>query len=203
MNDMPAKLKSRAARKTKKRDEKKRLIALSAIDALKELGYANTGLRDIAANSDLSLGMLHYYFEDRADLIIYCVKVYKEDFVRNISDALEKAHGRQEVIELFGEALVASIIDDGATHSLWYDIRAQAIFDDTFRPVVAEIEAKLIDIVRTAFEKAGHDEPDDLGIHYALLDGVFRYLVQNQITETPQPRRELVAVFRNLLEGFL
>ena len=41
MNEMPAKLKARADRKSAKRDEKKRQIAESAIGALKELGYAN------------------------------------------------------------------------------------------------------------------------------------------------------------------
>ena len=60
---------------------KKRPIAESAITALQELGFANTSLRDIAAKSDMSLGMLHYYFEDRSDLIIYCVRIYKQDFV--------------------------------------------------------------------------------------------------------------------------
>jgi len=195
MNEMPTKLKFRAERKTKKRDEKKRLIAKSAIEAMKELGYANTSLRDITANSDLSLGMLHYYFEDKADLIIYCVRVYKEDFVHNIFEALEGSQGRKEVTQAFSEALADSIIDDGATHALWYDIRTQAIFDETFQPVVAEIGVKLVEIVRTAFQKAGQDEPDDIGINYALLDGVFRYLMQHQITGTPKPRQELVAIF--------
>jgi AcrR family transcriptional regulator len=45
------------------------------------IGLCNTSLRDIAAKSDMSLGMLHYYFKDRSDLIIYCVRIYKQDFV--------------------------------------------------------------------------------------------------------------------------
>lgn len=203
MNEMPAKLKARADRKNAKRDSKKRQIAESAILALKELGYANTSLRDIAEKSDMSLGMLHYYFEDRTDLIIYCVSIYKEEFVRNISNALEKAQGRDAVIEEFSLALVASIIDDEMTHRLWYDIRAQAMFDETFRPVVSEIEAKLVGIVRTAYLKAGHDVPVDVEISYALLDGVFRFLMQNQIPQPSQSRDELTNVFRALLGKFL
>ncbi len=188
MNEVPSKLKARAARKSAKREEKKRQIAESAIKALKELGYANTGLRDIAEKNDLSLGMLHYYFEDRTALIIYCVSIYKEVFVRNISEALEKAEGREEVIEAFSEALVYSIVDDETTHRLWYDIRAQAMFDETFRPIVDEIEKKLIGIVRTAFEKAGQDVPENIEISYALLDGVFRYLMQGQIGKNRKSR---------------
>lgn len=129
MNELPAKLKTRTDRKTAKHDVKKRQIADSAISALKELGYANTTLLDIAAKSALSLGMLHYYFADRAELIIYCVEIYKEDFVHKVAKALETAQGRDQVIEAFTEALVASIFDDAMTHRLWYDVRTQAMFD--------------------------------------------------------------------------
>lgn len=203
MNEMPAKLKARAERKNAKRDGKKRQIAESAILALKELGYANTSLRDIAEKSDMSLGMLHYYFEDRTDLIIYCVSIYKEEFVRNIAEALEQSQGRDAVIEEFSKALVASIIDDEMTHRLWYDIRTQAMFDETFRPIVNEIETKLIGIVRTAFVKAGHEAPADISLSYALLDGVFRFLMQNQIAQPGLTRTEMTNVFRVLLGKFL
>ena len=203
MNEMPAKLRARAERKNAKRDGKKRLIADSAIEALKELGYANTSLRDIAEKCDLSLGMLHYYFEDRSQLIIYCVRIYKRDFVRNITEALEVAEGRDEVIDAFSEALTASIFDDEMTHRLWYDIQNQAMFDETFRPVVAEIEEMLVGIVATAFNKAGHGKQDNIEISYALLDGVFRLLMQGQIGRKPRSREELVAIFQALLSQFL
>ena len=203
MNEMPSKLQARALRKTAKRDEKKRRIAESAIEALKELGYANTSLRDIAAHSDQSLGMLHYYFEDRAELIIYCVEIYKEQFVNDLFQALEDVSGRDQVVDAFSEALVTSIIDDEMTHRLWYDIRNQALFDVAFRPVVSEIEAKLIGIVQLAFEKAGKSPVGDVAIHYALLDGVFRQMMQHQIMGHPMPRRDLKSVFGALLAQFL
>lgn len=204
MTGMPTKLKDRAARKSRKRDEKKRRIAASAIEALKELGYANTSLRDIAAKSDLSLGMLHYYFEDRSDLIIYCVTVYKEEFVRRVSSAIARAEGREAVIDAFAEALVASIVDDEMIHRLWYDIRTQAMFDETFRPVVAEIEGRLIGILRTALDKAGHgDERDQAHMYYAMIDGVFRYVMQGQIGDGSTPRNALLGTFRGLLDKML
>lgn len=203
MNEMPAKLKDRAARKTAKREEKKRQIAECAIEALKELGYANTSLRDIAERSDQSLGMLHYYFEDRTDLIIYCVEVYKREFVRDILEALDDAEGRQSVIEAFSKALTASIIDDAMFHRLWYDIRTQAMFDASFRPSVAEIEAMLINIVHTALTKAGHVDPQNVDLSYALLDGAFRYIMQGQIGDTPRDRETMTQIFAGLLDRML
>ena len=203
MNEMPTKLVKRAARKLAKRDEKKRLIAESALEALKELGYANTSLRDIAERTDLSLGMLHYYFEDRTDLIIYCVALYKEEFVRKVRLSLENADGRDAVIDEFSEALVASIVDDEMIHRLWYDIRTQAMFDGAFRPVVNEIERKLIDIVRLAFNKSGHETPNDIDISYALIDGAFRHLMQGQMDDRKKSRDALIEIFRELLGKFL
>lgn len=203
MNDAPVKLRARADRKSAKRNEKKRKIAESAIEALKDLGYANTSLRDIAANSDMSLGMLHYYFDDRSELIIYCVQIYKEEFVGQMLDALDNASGRTEVIEAFSEALVVSIVDDKMTHKLWYDIRTQAMFDDTFRPVVAEIEASLIDIVRIALRNAEQEGSDNVELQYALLDGVFRFLMQGQIGDAPMMRDDLKAIFKGLLDRFI
>lgn len=203
MNEMPAKLKARAARKNAKRDEKKQQIAESAIEALQELGYANTSLRDIADKSDLSLGMLHYYFEDRTDLIIFCVEIYKRQFVADIMGALDQAQGRDGVVEGFATALAASITDDAMTHRLWYDIRNQALFDASFQPVVAEIESMLINIVRTAMIKAGHENPENVELSYALLDGVFRHLMQGRVNENIRDRETMAGIFRELLNQFL
>jgi AcrR family transcriptional regulator len=177
MTDMPTKLKVRALRKSAKRNEKKRQIAESAINALQELGYANTSLRDIAAKSGMSLGILHYYFEDRSDLIIYCVKTYKRDFVDGIITALDGATDRSTVIDTLSGALAVSIVKDAKTHRLWYDI--------------------------LAFARSGHTEPPMIDIQYALLDGVFRYLLQGQLKGTNDSDSAIKKVFASVLEQVL
>lgn len=203
MNEMPAKLKARAERKSAKRDIRKRQIAESAIRALQELGYANTSLRDIANKSDMSLGMLHYYFEDRSELIIYCVRIYKQQFMSNIIDALARAEGREAVIAAFSDALAESITDDAMTHRLWYDIRAQALFDETFRPVVKEIEDMLIGVVADAIAKTGKPVDDGISIRYALIDGVFRHLMQCQINDESRDKEQIAQVFKEIFETLL
>ncbi|MGC1502989.1 MAG: TetR/AcrR family transcriptional regulator [Sulfitobacter sp.] len=203
MNEMPSKLKARSDRKNAKRGLKKQQIAESAIKALVELGYANTSLRDIAEQSDLSLGMLHYYFDDRADLIVFCVSRYKRDFVAEIASALAAAKGRDSVVDAFSEVLSGSIVNDAQTHRLWYDIRNQAMFDEAFRPEVEDIERKLIDVVRSAFQQAGHGSPPNVELAYALLDGAFRFLMQGQFGTSPRSKEDLKAVFQDVLNQFL
>jgi hypothetical protein len=44
----------------------------------------------------MSLGMLHYYFEDRSDLIIYCVRIYKQDFVAGMIASTRPRDGARQ-----------------------------------------------------------------------------------------------------------
>ncbi|MEQ6886411.1 TetR/AcrR family transcriptional regulator [Salicola sp. Rm-C-2C1-2] len=196
----PDKLQARADRKTRKRQEKKDLIARSAMQALQELGYANTSLRDIAARADLSLGMLHYYFEDRTQLILHCVSLYKAAFISGLEEALQEANDRESVVNALANALATSIVEDASTHRLWYDIRSQALFDPAFRPMVRELEAALISVVETAGKKTGSARPGTGEFGYALIDGVFRYQMQNQITGTPRDYESLAREMKAVLE---
>ena len=197
----PAKLKRRTTRKQTKRAEKKRQIAQSALVALRELGYANTSLRDIAGKSDLSLGMLHYYFEDRTDLIIYCVQTYKQTFSERLFDAIEDVGSATELIEKLADSIAASVVDDARTHRLWYDIRNQAQFDPAFQPVVANIEAILIDVVAQAVRRAGLTPELPQELWYPMLDGVFQFHMQRQLQGAGLSRAEIRASFATLMRN--
>ena len=198
MAQLATKLHERAERKSRKRDEKKQQIARSAIKALQQLGYANTGLRDIAADADMSLGSLHYYFEDKTALIIYCVTRYKEDFVHGISQKLQLASDFESLVDGFSLALADTIIDDSETHQLWYDIRSQSQFDPVFRPVVSEIEASMIDVIAMAARSLNLTM--DAETEYAALDGVFRYSLQERRFGKYKSRDDLCVVFREYLQ---
>jgi len=64
-------------------------------------------------------------------------------------------------------------------------------------------EQALIGLLRTAFEKAGHPAPLQIEIHHALLDGVFRHIMQGQFEEHPRTRAEFSEIFRGLLNQFM
>lgn len=202
MLETPEKLKARADRKSRKREEKMRQIADSALEALKELGYANTSLRDIAAKSDLSLGMLHYYFEDKTQLIIYCVRNYKSNFVKATRSALDGATGREAAIRDLSRALASTIVEEAAMHRLWYDIRNQALFDESFRPVVAEIEAMLIAVAKEAVSRVSEGKQQGTDLHYAILDGLFHHEMQAQVLGNERSVEDLAAKFAGILEAF-
>ena len=176
MTQTATKLRDRADRKSHRRQAKKDQIASSAIGALRTLGYANTTLRDIAAGSGLSLGMLHYYFEDKTALITYCVRVYKAQFVADLQARLTAANGRDEILRDMSAGLAHAVAEDWETHRLWYDIRTQAMFDEAFQPTVAEIEQALAGLMEKVADLL-EVETDTMAV-YAAIDGLFRYFIQ-------------------------
>lgn len=171
------KLKVRATSKAAKRDARKNQIADSAVAVLSQYGYANTALRDIAEQSQLSLGMLHYYFEDKQELLVYCVKRYKQAFIAEIKAAAVQGNNPEDRVEGFANGLVVSLIKNAQTHRLWYDMRSQAMFDERFQPMMTEIEDGLREIIRLLV-------PGDLGAPdriYPALDGLFRDFLQRTL----------------------
>ncbi|NOD64827.1 MULTISPECIES: TetR/AcrR family transcriptional regulator [unclassified Ruegeria] len=190
------KLADRKTHKVRKRDAKKREIAESAINALKIYGYARTTLRDIAAHSDMSLGSLHYYFEDKDELLVFCVRQYKLHFVELMTSAVEGIEAPDKAMKAFCHALAETIQQEAELHRLWYDIRNQAMFDDTFEPVVTEIEELLIGMMAPlAVERT---EQERL---YMRLDGAFRFLLQGYLKGSRPSVKDMRSTFVSVAAG--
>src|SRR6516162_3305605 len=115
-------------------------LAEAALETLAELGYARTSLREIAQKSEFTHGVLHYYFSDKVDLICCCVRHYKAKCVTRYDQVTAAARSRDELMKGFLEKLGETIRDEARMHRLWYDLRAQALFEDAFRKDVVEID---------------------------------------------------------------
>ncbi|GGA25380.1 TetR/AcrR family transcriptional regulator [Neptunicoccus cionae] len=178
-----------------KRESRKREIAQSAINALRLYGYVRTTLRNIAAQSDMSMGSLHYYFEDNDELLIYCVQQYKSAFVETIIAAVQGLSTRKDIRTAFCHAMAETNAGEAELHRLWYDIRNQAMFDNTFVPVVGSIEDQLIEMVSPFADTRAQKE-----LLYLRLDGAFRYLLQLQLTDNPRSLAEMTSVFEAIAE---
>jgi len=196
-----AKLRDEAAKRSSKRADKKRELAGHAIATLGSLGYARTSLRDIASQSGVSLGILHYYFEDKIDLISYCVRLYKETFIAMLDAAMAPETPADAVVAGFVDALVAAVAIHANTHRLWYDIRGQALFDEAFHPVVDEIERALVNVVARLLRRLDIEAASPLGV-YLVFDGLFRYYLQQHLSGDKQAlaafRAALVDQFNSL-----
>ncbi len=127
--------------------ERRAELAAAAVLTLSELGYARTSLREIAQNSEFSHGVLHYYFKDKVDLITCCVRHYKERCVTSYDQVTAEAASYDGLLNGFVEGLGVTMREEANLHRLWYDLRAQALFEPAFRADVADIDKSLEDMI--------------------------------------------------------
>jgi AcrR family transcriptional regulator len=156
---------------------RRRELADSALAAIAENGFARTGLRDISARTDLSTGILHYYFDGKDDLIAQAIWQYKSECARRYDPIVETATTPHELISRFGVEMSATLRDESDRHRLWYDLRNQALFEDGFRDTIVAIDDLLADMVWAVVERhaqlSGGSPTIDRETAYALFDGLF------------------------------
>ncbi len=161
-----------------KYDERRNQLAESALQTLGELGYARTSLREIATNSPFSHGVLHYYFDDKLDLIDYCIRYYKAKCVTRYDALIAASADPAELTEAFAAKLVETIREEAPMHRLWYDIRTQSMFEERLRPAATYIDQTLEDMVWRIIGR--YAELSDLApamtpaAAYGVLDGLFQ-----------------------------
>ena len=172
-----------------KHEARRRALADSALRTLGELGYAKASLREIANNSEFSHGVVHYYFDDKLDLIVYCVKQYKATCVHRYDGVISAASTPHELVELFADKLVETIVDEAPMHRLWYDLRSQSMFEEDLRDAVLAIDKTLEDmiwrVVGTYAELAGREPAMSAEVTYGLLDGLFQQALLGHLSGRP------------------
>lgn len=178
-------------------------LAEAALATLAELGYARTSLREIAQKSDFTHGVLHYYFSDKFDLICCSVRHYKAKCVTRYDQITATAKSRGELLDGFLEKLSETIRTEAHMHRLWYDLRAQALFEDAFRDDVTAIDKSLEDMmwrVVSRYAQLGRKTPAiSPEALYALFDGLFQKCLLRHLSGDMQAIPELQAEIRRLL----
>lgn len=182
-------------------------LANSALRTLAELGYARTSLREIAQNSEFSHGVLHYYFRDKVDLITYCVRQYKAATISRYDQVLAASTTPEELRERFVNGMVTSLLRDADMHRLWYDLRSQSMFEDSFRDDVREIEnsiERMIGrIVSLYAEQLDVQLTTAPRLVYAMVDGVFQHALLGHLAGDERAATDLSAGLGLVLDRLL
>ncbi len=167
-----------ARRQVDKFQARRTELAVATLHTLAELGYARTSLREIAQNSEFSHGVLHYYFADKRDLVTEAVRQYEAVCVTRYDEVVAGAGTGARLREDFVDMFFATLNADAPLHRLWYDLRNQSLFDETFREDVREIEerreAMIWRVISRYAELCDAVPALGSGSAYALLDGIFQ-----------------------------
>ncbi|GAA0274664.1 TetR/AcrR family transcriptional regulator [Cryptosporangium japonicum] len=196
---------TRTARKAPadKYDERRTQLAESALLTLGELGYARSSLREIANNSEFSHGVVHYYFADKLELIIYCVRYYKARCVTRYDAVVADSSTPEQLVEAFAAKLVETILDEAPMHRLWYDLRTQSMFEEGLREAVLMIDRTLEEMIWRVVARyatlSGRDVVTTPAAAYGLLDGVFQRALLGHLTGRADALDDLRDQTRSLL----
>ena len=185
--------------------ERRDQLADSALITLAELGYARTSLREIAQNSEFSHGVLHYYFADKVELILHCVRRYKADCVTRYDELVRTARTPAELAARFGAAMAGTLRDESHLHRLWYDMRSQSLFEPSFRADVLELdhglEQMIWRIVSRYAELTGRPPALTPVVAYALFDGLFQQYLLKHLCGDPVAVQTLAVTVETVLVG--
>ena len=167
-----------AVRPADKFDARRDELAESALETLGDLGYARTTLRQIASKSAFSHGVVHYYFKDKLELVIYSVRYYKARCVTRYDSVVADSTTADGLLDAFAAKLAETIREEAPMHRLWYDLRTQSMFDDQLRDAVTAIDRALEEmiwrVVSRYAELAGRPPAMTPAAAYGMLDGLFQ-----------------------------
>jgi AcrR family transcriptional regulator len=191
-------------RQVDKFGERRAQLADAALQTLAELGYARTSLREIAQNSQFSHGVLHYYFSDKQDLLIHCVRQYEAACVTRYDEIVATAGSAAELKKEFSAAMAQTLRTDAPLHRLWYDLRNQSLFEESFRADMLEIDQRREEmiwrVVSRYAEFAGITMSVSPGVAYAMLDGLFQRALLHQLAGNEAAADDLAANVAGILE---
>lgn len=92
-------------------------------------------------------------------------------------------------------------------HRLWYDLRAQSLFEPSFRADVTEIDASLERmiwrIVSQCAELAGSTPAVPSEVAYAIFDGLFQQSLLKHLSGNGEAGRDLEAHAENLMDKLI
>ena len=194
-----------ARRQVDKFAERRAQLATAALQTLAEQGYARTSLRDIAQNTEFSHGVLHYYFSDKFELITYCVRQYKAECVTRYDSIVASASSPTELKRGFGAAMADTLREEARMHRLWYDLRNQSLFDESFRDDVLEIDQSLERMIWRIASKyadlAGTPLTVPSSVAYAVFDGLFQQALIRHLAGHDDAARALEESVPQVLES--
>jgi AcrR family transcriptional regulator len=133
--------------------------------------------------------VLHYYFRDKVELITYCVRRYKALCVERYDGIVATADTPDGLLDGVADGLAATLSQDALLHRLWYDLRTQSLFEESFRADVAEIDGSLERMIWRTVEAyaalVGARPTCASAFAYATVDGLFQQALLRHLAGAP------------------
>jgi AcrR family transcriptional regulator len=205
------------ASRERRRDRQRDAILRAAARLFRDRGFADTGMRDIAAAADISAANLYHYFNGKDELLFYCQDRALDRMLGAVTTARRTTTSAAERLRLAFVTHVRTLLDDieGATAHVHTEslppalrsalVRKRDRYEQGLRRVIADgiRSGELVDmdpaIVTRAMLGAMNwtvtwFRPDGPDTAEAVGDVIARFLVRGVASRTPAARRTLSVV---------
>lgn len=207
-------LKAPGAARTRRRDRQRDLILRSAARLFRDRGFADTGMRDIAAAADISAANLYHYFNGKDELLFYCQDRALDRMLDAVAQARHSAASAVDRLRLIFLVHVRTLLDDieGSTAHLHTESLPPALrtalvkkrdrYEQALRRIISEgvKRGELVDLDPAIVARAMLGamnwtvtwfRPEGAKGADIVADVIARFLVRGVASRTPAVRRTL------------
>jgi AcrR family transcriptional regulator len=201
----------------RRRDRQRDAILRAAARLFRERGFADTGMRDIAAAADLSAANLYHYFDGKNDLLFYCQDRALDRMLAALDAARRDSRSATERLRIVFTAHLQTLLDEieGATAHLQIDslppklrdaiVKKRDSYERALRRLIADgiKSGELVDMDPAVVARAMLGamnwtvtwfRPDGPDTAAAVGEVISRFLVRGIAARTPAVKRTLAAV---------
>jgi AcrR family transcriptional regulator len=201
----------------RRRDRQRDAILRAAARLFRERGFADTGMRDIAAAADLSAANLYHYFDGKNDLLFYCQDRALDRMLAAVVAARRESPSATERLRVVFTAHLQTLLDEieGATAHLQIDslppklrdaiVKKRDSYERALRRLIADgiKSGELVDMEPAVVARAMLGamnwtvtwfRPDGPETAAAVGEVISRFLVRGIAARTPAVKRTLAAV---------
>ena len=203
--------------RARRRDRQRGAILRAAATLFRERGFADTGMRDIAAAADLSAANLYHYFDGKNALLFYCQERALDRMLTAVASARRASTSATERLHIVFTAHLQTLLDEieGATAHLQIDslppklrdaiVKKRDRYELGLRRLIAEgIKAgELVDVNPAIVTRAMLGamnwtvtwfRPEGTDSAAAVGDVITRFLIRGVAVRTPAAKRVLSMV---------
>jgi AcrR family transcriptional regulator len=189
---------ARTGTRSQRRNDARRMEILQAAGRIfRQRGFAEAGMREIAASADISPGNLYHYFKGKHEILYFCQERALETMLAALAAAEESAGPPLERLRQVLESHVMTILDDVAGTAAHLEI--DALPADLRTAIVARrdrYERGLRRLVAAVIEE-DHLEARDARLITRAMLGALNWTVR---WYRPQGPASVRTVARNLID---
>ena len=182
---------------------RRRQLIEATIASIHEVGFAESSLSRISARAGVSTGIVHHYFEDKAELLESTLRQLGTNLRLAVVRRLNAAHTPAErlLAVIDGNIGTEQFTPEGV--SAWLAFWAQVPTSPRLARVQAIIISRLHDNLVHALKLMGRPDADEIAsVTEALIDGLWLRAALSSDGPNPARAHRLVLDYLNVRLGF-